>query len=89
MGFDAAAEAMQKGECALLVLAADISERTSRSIRQIAEQTSTDVLQTAFGMDAIGHAVGRKQTGIIAISDSGFAKTMKTIGTENDQEECI
>lgn len=89
MGFDAAAEAMHKGEARLLVLAADLSERTERAVRRIAEETNTPVMPSDFDMDRMGDAVGRRKTGIIAINDSGFAKTIKAIGTENSQEECI
>ena len=89
MGFDAAADVMKKGRAFLLVLANDLSERTERTIRQTAEQTQTPVVPSGFDMDSLGRAVGRKKTGIIAISDSGFAQTIKAICTENSQEECI
>lgn len=89
LGFDAAAESMQKGTAYLLVLASDVSERTDRSICRIAEESKVPVLRSGFDMDRIGRAVGHKRTGVIAINDSGFAKTMKAIGTENSQEECI
>ena len=51
MGFDAAAEAMHKGEARLLVLAADLSERTERAVRRIAEETNTPVMPSDFDMD--------------------------------------
>ncbi len=89
MGFDAAEEAMRNHQAKLLVLASDVSERTDRSICRIAEEYKVPVLRTGFEMDRIGKAVGHKHTGVIAINDSGFAKTIKAIGTENSQEECI
>ena len=53
VGFDAAAESMKKGKSYLLVLAGDISERTSGSIISKAEQSGTEVLKTALSMEQI------------------------------------
>ncbi len=89
MGYDAAQSAMQNGECRLVVLASDLSDRTLRNISGVAEQTNTEIVRSGFGMDILGKAVGRKQTGIIAINDSGFAKSIKGLCKENSQEECI
>ena len=89
MGFDAAADAMGKGEASLLLLSEELSERTSGAIRKIAEQSKTCVITVKHGMEEIGHAIGRRSTGIIAVNDSGFADKIKTLCAENSQEECI
>ncbi|MBQ9461074.1 MAG: ribosomal L7Ae/L30e/S12e/Gadd45 family protein [Clostridia bacterium] len=89
MGFDAAAEAMSSGEAILLLLSEELSERTSGAIRKIAEQSGTCVITCKCGMDELGHAIGRRSTGIIAVNDSGFADKIKTLCAENSQEECI
>lgn len=89
MGFDAASESMNKGEAALLLLAEDLSERSRRTIMQTAALAKTPTADAGFDMKTLGLAVGRKQTGIIAVNDSGFAKSLKALCTENSQEECI
>lgn len=89
MGYDAAYDAMQKGKCRLLVLSADLSERTMKSIREQAQRSGTEICCLDCTMELLGKAVGRKQTGIIAINDSGFAKSVKALCGENSQEECI
>ena len=89
MGFDASAEAMRRGEAALLLLSDDLSERTNKSIRSVAEQYNISVVCCGCGMDAMGHAAGRKKTGIITVCDNGFAEKMKALCAENSQEEFI
>ncbi len=89
MGFDAAADSMRKGEAALLLLSEGLSERTDRAIRKIADQSGTSIVSCGYGMDDIGHAVGRRSTGIITVNDNGFADKIRSLCAENSQEECI
>ena len=89
MGFDTAADSIRKGESALLLLAKDLSERSAGSAAGIAAQNAVETVTVDFSMAEIGQAVGRKQTGIISINDTGFAKSVKALCTENSQEECI
>ena len=89
MGFDAASESMKKGQSKLLVLAADISQRTKKSIIAAAKETGTPAAFSDCTMDEIGSALGKGQTGIVSINDSGFAGSVKALCDENSQEECI
>lgn len=89
MGFDAAAESVRKGEAALVLLSQELSERTESAIRKIAEQCGTCVLSCGYGMEEIGHAVGRRSTGVIAVNDNGVADKIKSLCAQNSQEECI
>ncbi len=89
MGFDAASDSMKKGQSKLLVLAGDISQRTKNSIIAAARQTGTPAAFTGCTMDEIGSALGKGQTGIVSINDSGFAASVKALCDENSQEECI
>lgn len=89
MGFDAAAESIKKGESKLLLLSDDLSEKSKKSIGYTAQQNGVEVLITGCTMSDTGNALGRKQTGIISVNDSGFAKKMKDLCTVNSQEECI
>ena len=89
MGFDAASDSMKKGQSKLLVLAGDISQRTKNSIIAAARQTGTPAVSAGCTMDEIGSALGKGQTGIVSINDSGFAASVKALCDENSQEECI
>lgn len=82
VGFDAAAESMKKGRSCLLLLADDISERTSGSITSKAEQSGTEILKINVSMEQVGNALGKKMTGIISVNDSGFAEKLKTLISE-------
>ncbi len=81
LGFDACEDSMKSGKAQLLLLAADLSERTVRNISNTADKTNTCVIRTKIPMEQLGAAVG-KVTGIISVNDSGFADKMKTICTE-------
>ncbi len=81
LGFDAASDSMKSGKTKLLLLAADLSERTIRSISNTANQTATKVINTNIPMQQLGAAIG-KTTGIISVNDQGFAEKMKTLYTE-------
>lgn len=81
-GFDAAADSIKKGRSRLLLLAADLSERTAQSIVSKAKQSGVEVITANISMDLIGNAVGRKMTGIISVNDNGFAEKIKTLCAE-------
>jgi ribosomal protein L7Ae-like RNA K-turn-binding protein len=78
-GFDAAEAAMRDGTAAAVFLAEDISERTERNIRRVCEETGCLALSVPAPMSAIGHAIGCKPTGILALTDRGFAESAKKI----------
>lgn len=88
-GFDAAADSMKKGRSSLLIIAADVSERTKRSASDTALSCKTPYVICSRTMEQLGRAVGRRTTGIISIDDRGFAEKLKTLCADNRQEECI
>jgi len=73
MGFDAAADAIRRGDAALELTASDCSERTKRNIRMIAEENGVTTMELPLTIDEVGHAVAKK-AGVLAVCDSGFAK---------------
>ncbi len=81
LGFDAAVDAMRNGQCRLLLLAGDLSERTKRSITRAAEENDARIILLDIAMDELGAAVG-KVTGIISVNDRGFAEKMITLCNE-------
>lgn len=81
LGFDVAAEAMTGGKSHLLILADDLSERTLKNIKKIAEQSDTPTIVLNISMEQLGAAIG-KTTGIVSVNDKGFAEKMKTLCQE-------
>ena len=86
LGFDAATGSMISGKCKLLLLASDLSERTTRTVLRTAQQTQTRTIVSDITMNDLGCAIG-KQTGIVAVTDKGFADKLKTLFNEQRQEE--
>ncbi len=81
-GFDAAAESIKDGNSALLLLACDLSERSAGAIGQKAAQAGVEAVTVDATMEQLGNAIGKKQTGIISVNDSGFAGKMKLLCAE-------
>lgn len=81
LGFDVAAEVMTAKKSSLLILASDLSERTLKNIKRIAEQSKTPTIVLDIPMNRLGAAVG-KTTGIISVNDKGFAEKIKTLCSE-------
>lgn len=89
IGFDAAAASMKKGESAVVVLSQELSDRSKRTISALAEQYGVECIYSGCSMEETGHALGRKQTGIVSVNDNGFALKITALCAQNSQEECI
>ncbi len=76
LGFDPAADTMKKGRTNLLLLAADLSGNSRKSVLQEAERTNTKSIVLDRTMAELGAAVG-KNVGIIAVNDRGFADSIE------------
>ena len=88
LGADAAKEALAKHRSRLLLLAADVSERSEKAMKTAADGTGVPVLRTMVPMDRLGAAVGKPGTGILSVNDIGFAEKIQTL-LVNGQEECL
>ncbi len=88
LGFDAATEAMNKGRSRLLLIADDLSPRTTEAIKKTALSLNVPVIALDEPMESIGKSVG-KTVGIVSVDDDGFAKKLKQLYKEIRQEECI
>lgn len=75
-GYETAVESMRGGSCRLVLTACDLSDKTKKNVRFEAGRYSVPVLETAFTMEEISAAIGRK-TGIAAVCDNGFAEKLK------------
>ena len=59
-GFDTAVEAMRSGACGVVILAADLSDKTKKNVRFEAEKYHVSVLEPAFTMEEISAAIGKR-----------------------------
>jgi ribosomal protein L7Ae-like RNA K-turn-binding protein len=87
LGNDATMDSMRQGEARLVILASDLSPRTAKGIKDVAEQEEVAAVQIGATMDEISMALG-KRTGIVAVNDAGFAKKMHALCT-NEEEHTI
>ena len=87
-GFDAAKDRIKEKTAVLIVLAGDTSEKTEKSIRFTAAEHDVKLVRIPPIMEDIGRAIGRKKAGVLAVTDSGFAKKLLTLSGKEDEEEC-
>ncbi len=78
MGFDAVVEEMAspKSKAAGLVLAEDISPKTEKEIRFMAEKYRCEIVTAPFRMDEAAEALG-KRAGVILVLDRGLYSSVK------------
>ena len=86
-GYETVVEAMKAGSCSLTLTAVDLSEKTKKNVRFEAERYGVPYIETAFTLEEISAAIGKK-AGVIAICDDGFAKKLKQeLGAAGEREE--
>ena len=61
---------------ALVLVAQDLSEKTRKNMRFEADRAGAALLETAFTMEDIAAAIGKK-AGVLAVCDAGFAEKLK------------
>ena len=81
LGADVAVQSLRKNRAKLLLLACDLSRRTAEKMEAEAESAGVRCRRTGADMDALGAALG-KRTGVIAVSDAGFAKALLALCAE-------
>ena len=78
-GFDAVKEEIQKPNTAVagILLSRDLSGKTIKEVAFLRDKfcPSLDIVRTDWNMEQIGKTIG-KETGIIAITDEGFWKSL-------------
>lgn len=82
IGYDPTIEAIYKGKAEVVLLAKDISPKSSKGIYYAAEDLEIPVIATDFTMDEIGFAIG-KRSGILGLTDMGFANKMQELLSDN------
>ena len=75
-----------RGACGVVILAADLSDKTKKNVRFEAEKYHVSVLEPAFTMEEISAAIGKK-AGVLAVCDRGFAEKLKQLIADGEREE--
>jgi len=75
-GFETVKNAMQKGEAQIVFSATDLSLKTQKELAFLCETYEQEHIATKYDMHTLGASIG-KVTGIIAVTDEGFAKLLK------------
>lgn len=78
LGMDSALQAVTKGRAKVVLLADDLSEMTRRKF-ELAAMPFKVPIRTCGSKAAYGRALGREETGIIAVTDAMFAKSIVEI----------
>lgn len=73
VGFDRVKDASCAGKVKLLLTATDLSEKTLKSIAYLSDTENIACRVLPITMDELWYEIGQR-TGILAITDAGFAK---------------
>ena len=76
-GFDAVIAEVREGQARLILLAADVSERTERGVRRAGDEGEIPIVKTEYEMADFSAALGvAAPVGVVALNDRGFANKM-------------
>lgn len=76
-GEDGVLDVIRSGQASLVILSEDASENTRKRILDKCSSYQIDCLE--FGDRArLGHAIGKWERVVLAVTDQGFAQKMKT-----------
>ncbi len=78
-GFDAVIECIQDAKARLVLLAGDLSDKTRSEVQYLAgkSQYTGEILQIQETMDELSAVLG-KRTGVLAITDAGLARAIRS-----------
>ena len=82
LGDEAVKQAVRKHRVKLVLLSADLSQRTVRDVRDEAEKAGVRAAALPVGMDAVQASLGRR-SGAIAVTDGGFAEALLKLCAED------
>ena len=83
-GFEAVVESCENAQ--LVFTASDISSRTQKNITEIMSLNCTECDRLNYSKAELGYAIGTKPVGVIAVTDAGFAKLLKSKLSKEDTE---
>ena len=85
-GFDTVKAAAERGEVFLLLTARELSPKTVKEVRFLAEKLSVPWLPLPHTLEEMPRVIGRT-TGVIGVTDQGFAAKLTL--AHNETEETI
>lgn len=85
-GFDPVWAAAGSGGVRLILIAADLSEKSKKEVEYRARKGGISVLPVPLHMDQLGAVLGKK-TGIVGITDTGLAGSIQQIVSRADEDE--
>ena len=86
-GFETVKAAVLEGRVALLLTAADLSPKTRKEVGYLGAQHCIPHLCLTAAIDGMAHIIGRK-TGVIGITDKGFADRLMLTYNETEDTLC-
>lgn len=90
IGSDAVTGWMRQGKARLVLLGADLSAKTEKEIRFVAEKHPAAIRRLPLDKEAIGQALGlEKPVGVIATDDRGFAAAFEKDCPDKQEEDAI
>jgi ribosomal protein L7Ae-like RNA K-turn-binding protein len=72
-GSDAVLKGIADGKAALVIIAADTAARTLKNIEEACGRTGTGIAMVPLDKSALGHAIGRGETAVAAVTDKAFS----------------
>ncbi|QJC52244.1 50S ribosomal protein L7ae [Paenibacillus albicereus] len=87
-GDDTVLRAVRQGKAALVLVAADASANTLKKYRDKCSSYGVFMAE-AFSRDTLGHALGKEERVVVAITDRGFADMIRGHLSQNTEVENI
>jgi ribosomal protein L7Ae-like RNA K-turn-binding protein len=72
---------VRKGKAKLVIIAEDASENTNKKLHDKCKSFNVDILVLGSRYE-LGHAIGKEERVVIAITDRGFAKKITSLFNE-------
>lgn len=77
LGYEDARLSVKEGKAALLLAAADLSEKSRKNLEFEARRGEVPLLELPWPMDALGRACGVKRAGALCVNDVGLAQAIQ------------
>ncbi len=84
LGGEAVKQSVRRRRAKLVLLSADLSQRTAGAVCSEAEHAGVRAAPLPFGMDEVEAALG-KRAGVIAVNDEGFARALQKLLSAPDR----
>lgn len=79
LGRDETLRSLEKGKARAVVIACDAGNSLKHALSRALEQENPPPMIAVANKDSLGHALGRSTLGVLAITDEGFARQVRTL----------